>query len=268
MLKYFRNKTFLTGIILFGLIFLFMTAGLIHTPFDPNEICPEEKLLAPSKTHLLGTDNLGRDVLSRIMAGTRISILLGFCVMIFGLVSGLILGSISGWFGGTTDIIVMKLINTQMAFPGILLALMLVAVFQPDIKITFLSLCIMSIPHFTRITRACYIKYRNSLFVQAAKARGAGNFRIMYIHILPNIISELLVTATTSFSMAILSESGLSYLGLGVQPPHPSFGRMLNDAQHYIFTNPAGVLIPLSFLCLLVSGINLIGDGISQVNRK
>ncbi len=266
--KYFHNRTFLTGFFMFSFIILIMVLGIIHLPYNPNLTDSSLKLQGASLSHPLGTDSLGRDVLSRLMVGIRISVSIGLIVMTFGLVSGIVLGSLSGWFGGTADVIIMKLISTQMSFPGILLALMLAAVFKPDIKVTVLALCIMSIPRFTRITRAGYIKFKNSVFVQAAHARGAGSFRIMYIHILPNILSDLLVTATLSFSMAILSESGLSYLGLGVRPPYPSFGRMLNDAQHYIFRNPSGVLIPLSFLVVLVFGINLIGDGISEVNRN
>lgn len=266
--KMFQNTTFFLGFCLFSFIILLMIWGIFNLPYDFQATDSALKLRGISFAHPLGTDNLGRDVLSRILVGIRISVSTGFIVMIFGLITGIILGSISGWFGGLTDTLIMKLISVQMAFPGILLALMLTAVFEPSIKITVLALCIMSIPRFTRITRSGYIRLKNATFVQAALVRGAGNFRIMYIHILPNIISELLVTATFSFSMAILSESGLSYLGLGVRPPYPSFGRMLNDAQHYIFTNPMGVLIPLFFLAVLVFSLNLMGDGIAEVNRN
>lgn len=266
--KYFKNRSFLTGICLFGFVLLFMAAGFFILPYDPNFTDASAKLQTPSIRHIFGTDSLGRDLLSRIMVGLRISLAFGTIVMIFGFVAGLILGSLCGWFGGVLDTVIMKLVSTQMAFPGILLALMLVAVFEPNIKVTVFVLCLMSIPRFTRITRSGYIKYKNSLFVQSARAHGAGNFRIMYLHILPNILSDLLITATLTFSMAILNEAGLSYLGLGVRPPHPSFGRMLNDAQHYIFINPTGVIFPLIFLILLVFGLNLIGDGISSVNGE
>ncbi len=253
---------------MFSFITLLMLSGIIYLPYDPVLTDASAKFQGFSSVHLLGTDNLGRDVFSRILTGIRISMLIGAVVMVFGLLTGVLLGSLSGWYGGITDTIIMKLISTQMAFPGILLALVLIAVFEPDIKITVLALCIMSVPRFTRMTRSLYIKYKSALFIQAVRAKGAGDFRIMYRHILPNILSELTVTATLSFSMAILSESGLSYLGLGVRPPHPSFGRMLNEAQHYIFIKPDGVLIPLIFLTVLVLGLNLIGEGISQVNRK
>lgn len=268
MKKYFKNKTFLIGFIFFAFIFAVMIFGFFALPYDPNKVNVSQKLSGFSKAHLLGTDNFGRDVLSRIMVASRISILLGVVVMICGFLAGLVLGSVSGFYGGKIDLIIMKLLNTQMSFPGILLALMLVAVFDNNIKITFLALFLMSIPRFTRITRSGFIKYKNSLFVKAAKAKGASDFRIMYFHILPNILSEIFVTGTTSFSMAILSESGLSYLGLGIQPPNASFGRMLNDAQNYILTNPKGVIIPLIFLSVLVLGINLIGDGILEVKEN
>ncbi len=253
---------------MFSFVILVMLAGMIHLPYDPNAADAASKFSPPCLAHLLGTDNLGRDVLSRIMVGIRISVFIGLIVMFSGMFCGIILGSISGYFGGIFDTIIMKLVSTQMAFPGILLALMLVAVFKPELKITILALCIMSVPQFTRITRSGYIKYKNSLFVQSARARGAGVSRIMYIHILPNILGDLLITATLNFSMAILNESGLSYLGLGVRPPLPSFGRMLNDGQHFIFLNPLGIIIPLVFLIILIFGINLMGDGISRVNEN
>lgn len=268
MKKYFQNKAFLAGSIMLGSILLVMLAGIIHLPYNCEAISVTEKLQGFSLAHIFGTDNLGRDILSRIMVGIRISLAIGFIVMIAGLTAGLILGSLSGWFGGITDTIIMKFISTLMSFPGILMALMLIAVFGTDIKITIIAISIMSVPRYTRITRSGFIKYKNSLFVKAAKTRGASSFRIMYIHILPNIITELIVTATLTFSLAVLSESGLSYLGLGVQPPHPSFGRMINDAQNYIFANPSGVIVPVLFLIILVLGLNLIGEGISQVNRK
>lgn len=266
MKKYFENKIFLTGFLMVSFMFVLMLVGFFFLPYDPYEIQVSEKLSAFSRAHLLGTDNLGRDVLSRIMVGTRISMLIGFVVMLCGLAAGILLGSFSGWFGGICDTIIMKAVSTLMSFPGILFALMLLAVFGNDIKITILAISIMSIPRYTRIIRSGFLKYKNSLFVRSAMVRGASSFRIMYIHILPNLLPEILVTSTLIFSLAILSESGLSYLGLGVQPPHPSFGRMINDAQRFIFAAPQGVIVPVFFLVVLVLGLNLMGDGISKEN--
>lgn len=268
MKRYFQNKSFLLGFCLVAFFVIFMIAGIFHLPCDPNFPDSSQKFASFSAKHLLGTDHLGRDVLSRLLVGTRISFGIGFAVMIFGCVAGILLGSVSGYFGGWFDLVIQKLVTVQMAFPGILLALMLIAVFGTEPKITILALCIMSIPRFTRITRASFLKYRNSLFVKSARARGASHARIMLVHILPNTLPEILVTCSLSFALAILSESGLSYLGLGIQPPVPSFGRMLNDAQRFIFSFPQGVLIPAFFLTALVAGFNLLGDGIAEVNRK
>ena len=267
MKKYFANKSFFVGFSLICFFLLLMIAGFF-IQIDPNIPDTANKFASFSKNHILGTDHLGRDVFSRILVGTRISFGIGFAVMVFGSIVGLFLGSISGYFGGALDLIIQKLITAQMAFPGILLALMLIAVFGTDAKITIFALCVMSLPRFTRITRASFLKYKNSLFVKAARARGASHARLMIFHILPNALPELLVTCSLSFALAILSESGLSYLGLGIQPPAPSFGRMLNDAQRFIFRFPQGVIVPAIFLTLLVLAFNLLGDGISEVNEK
>lgn len=268
MKKYFASKSFLVGFCLIVFFLLLMIAGFFALPCDPNATDTAHKFARCSAQHFFGTDHLGRDIFSRILYGTRISFGIGFIVMIFGCVTGLILGSVSGYFGGALDTIIQKLITVQMSFPGILLALMLIAVFGTEIKITIFALCLMSVPRFTRITRASFLKYKNVLFVKSARARGASHLRIMAVHILPNILPELLVTCSLSFALAILSESGLSYLGLGIQPPTPSFGRMLNDAQRFIFTDPKGVLIPAIFLSSLVLAFNLLGDGIAETNGQ
>ena len=268
MKKYFQNKSFLIGFSFVCFFLFLMIFGFFFQPFDPDFPDTANKFASFSRNHLFGTDHLGRDIFSRILVGTRISFGIGFTVMIFGGFFGVILGSISGYFGGLLDFIIQKFVTAQMAFPGILLALMLIAVFGTDTKITLLALCVMSIPRFTRITRSCFIKYKNSLFVKSARSRGASHFRLIFFHILPNALPEILVTCALSFALAILSESGLSYLGLGIQPPTPSFGRMLNDAQRFIFRFPQGVLIPAIFLAILVFAFNLLADGISEANGK
>lgn len=267
MKAYFQNKSFLVGIILVSFVACFMLVGFFYLPYNPNMTDAAHKFAPFSRVHILGTDHLGRDVLSRIMVGARISFGIGCAVMVFGCAVGLVVGSVAGYFGGIVDSVVQRLITVQMAFPGILLALMLIAVFGTNTAVTVCALCIMSVPRFTRITRAGFMKYKNALFVQAARARGAGQLRILFVHILPSVLPELTVTCSLSFALAILSESGLSYLGLGIQPPAPSFGRMLNDAQRFILSSPVGVIVPGVFLTMLVLGFNLIGDGISEVNE-
>lgn len=267
MKKYFSNPRFTAGFVLFSIIFSLMLAGLFYLPYDPLTTDIEIKLQGISKAHLLGTDHLGRDVLSRIMYGSRITIFIGLAVTLAGLITGVLLGSLAGFFGNFTDTVIMKIIDVKMSFPGILLALMLISIFGPSIQNTILALSIMAVPRYTRITRSGFIKLRNSTFVTASRARGAGSLRIIFLHILPNIYSDLIVTGTLSFALAILSESGLSYLGLGVQPPEPSFGRMLSDAQRYIMQNPLGAVIPTLCITFLVLGLNLMGEGISKINR-
>lgn len=267
MKKYFRNKSFLAGFVIVSAIVLFMLIGLIFLPYDPTATDAVNKFQKISAAHLLGTDHLGRDVFSRLIVGTRNSLLVGLCVMFIGSLIGIILGALAGFFGKWVDAVISKLIETQMAFPGILLALMLISVLGARISITILALTIMSVPRMTRIVRGGFIKYKNSLFVKSSIAKGAGSFRIIFRHILPNILSDILVTANLNLSLAILSESGLSYLGLGIQPPNPSFGQMLSDGQRFIFQSPYSVLIPAFALILMVLGFNLMGDGISEVNK-
>ena len=267
MKRYFQNKTFLAGFIIITSIMLFMILGLIFLPYDPAQTDALNKFQKISREHILGTDHLGRDIFSRLIVGTKNSLVVGISVMFFGSVIGIVLGALAGFFGKKIDAVISKLIETQMAFPGILLALMLISVLGARISITILALTLMSVPRMTRIVRGGFIKYKNSLFVKSSIAKGAGSFRIIFRHILPNILGDILVTANLNLSLAILSESGLSYLGLGIQPPNPSFGQMLSDGQRFIFQSPYSVLLPAFSLILLVLGFNFIGDGISEVNR-
>lgn len=268
MKKYFSNLTFLTGFSIFCALILFFVFGYIFIPYQYDQIDTLNKFAAFSKEHFFGTDYLGRDVFSRIIIGMKISLRIGFSVMLLGFVCGTLLGALSGFFGGIVDSVISKLVDSAMAFPGILLALMLISVFGNGINVTILALFIMSLPRFIRISRSGFIKYKNSTFVKSAVAKGASSARILFVHILPNVISDLLVTCTLSFSLAILSESGLSYLGLGVQAPVPSFGRMLSEGQRFILQHPSQILIPAIFLILLVLSLTLIGDGITEVNQK
>lgn len=267
MKKYFSSKSFFAGFVIFFTLLLILLTGTLFSPYDYDQIDVMNKFAPFSKDHLLGTDYLGRDLFTRIAAGLKLSLFTGGTVMLAGLFTGTILGAISGYFGKFFDTVISKITDLQMSFPGMLLALMLVAVFGTGLSITVIALYIMSIPRFTRIARAGFIKYRESLFVQSAKAKGASDIRIIFVHILPNILPDLMVTSTLNFSLSVLSESGLSYLGLGVQPPVPSFGRILNEGQRFIIQSPACVLVPAVFLILLVLSLNLIGEGIAEASK-
>lgn len=256
------------GLSIISFLFICMMVSFFYLPYNPNDVDIANKLQLFSHEHFFGTDNLGRDVFSRILISLRISFFIGFIAASFGLVAGVLIGSAGGYFVGFIDSGITKIIDILMAFPGILLALMIAAVFGPGLKNTILALSIMSIPRFARISRSGFLKLRDSPLVMAEKARGASAIRIMFIHILPNISSELVITYSLSFAFSIMNEAGLSYLGLGVQPPNASFGKMLNDAQKSIFTTPHLILVPSITLALLVIGFTLISDGIISARES
>ena len=265
--KCLRNKNFILGSCMVGLMVLIMVVGFFYMPYDPDVMDTEHELQFFSAAHPLGTDQFGRDILSRFMEGTRVSFLVGALTVVFGLLVGGAVGAVAGYYGGKIDEVIMKLIDTQMAFPGVLLALMLIAVFGNSLQNLIFALGIMSIPRFARITRSGFIKYRDAEFIKAARSRGAGDGRIIFLHILPNIVPELIVTSSLGFAGAVMSEAGLSYLGLGIKPPTPSFGRMLSEAQAEILQAGWYVLVPAAAITLLVMGFNLIGDALQEVTQ-
>lgn len=265
--KCLRNKNFILGSCMVGLMVLIMVVGFFYMPYDPDVMDTEHELQFFSAAHPLGTDQFGRDILSRIMEGTRVSFLVGALTVVFGLLVGGAVGAVAGYYGGKIDEVIMKLIDTQMAFPGVLLALMLIAVFGNSLQNLIFALGIMSIPRFARITRSGFIKYRDAEFIKAARSRGAGDGRIIFLHILSNIVPELIVTSSLGFAGAVMSEAGLSYLGLGIQPPTPSFGKMLSEAQAEILQAGWYVLVPAAAITLLVMGFNLIGDALQEVTQ-
>ncbi|MFD1848845.1 ABC transporter permease [Oceanobacillus bengalensis] len=256
------------GIILVLILLVMMVVSIFYTPYDPNMMDPMNKLAAPSVEHPFGTDNFGRDILSRVMEGSQTAFIIGFTAVTIGLVFGFILGASAGYFGGWIDEIISRFIDAMLAFPGILLAIMLISVFSTGMTNTIIALGIMSIPSFARIIRSSFIQYKQFDFVKASIAKGAGAIRIIVQHILPNVVSPILVAAALSFSGSILAESGLSYLGLGVQPPDPSWGRMLKEAQPYIASAPWYVIITGIVITVMVLGFNLLADGLRDRQDK
>lgn len=267
MKKYFSNKTFSSGFFILSVLIVILIAEHFFSPFSYDEIDTQNKFAPFSREHIFGTDYLGRDIFSRVITGMKISLSIGFSVMVLSFAAGTVIGAAGGFFGGIADSVVSKLVDTQMAFPGILLALMLTALFSSGTPVTVFALVLMSTPKVIRIARSGFIKYKNSLFVLSAKAKGASNLRIICLYIFPNIMPDLLVTSTLNFSLSILSESSLSYLGLGIQPPLSSFGRMLSENQRFILQAPSNILVPAVFLTALVLSFNLIDDGISEANQ-
>jgi peptide/nickel transport system permease protein len=232
-------------------------------PHDPAQISLPARLMAPSASHWFGTDELGRDILSRIIYGARISMLVGSCVVAASLTLGLIFGSIAGYYGGVTDrVLNVVVMNAFMSFPGILLAIAFVAFLGPGIFNLILALSIGGWVGYARLVRAQVLAVREREFVEAARALGASNLRIVVRHILPNIIQPIIVQAAIGMAGAILAEATMSFLGLGVPPPAASWGSMLNDARSHLFDAPHLVLFPAAAVMLAVLSFNFIGDGL------
>lgn len=253
------------GCIILAFFLFIMFISFFYTPYDANQMRSEERFHPPGDRYLLGTDNFGRDILSRIMKGTQTAFFVGTISVVIGMLIGVILGALSGYFGGWYDRVIMKINETIQAFPGILLALMIVAVFGPGTINTIVALSITAVPGFIRITRSGFLQFKECNFVEAAKALGFSVWRILFRHILPNLLPTLIVAASNGFAAALLAEAGLSYLGLGVQPPEPSWGRMLHEAQNYLFKAPWYSLAPGFALLMLILGFNLLSDGIRDL---
>ena len=233
-------------------------------PHDYNLMDHSRRLLPPGAGHLLGTDNFGRDIFSRVMAGGRNSLLLAVCTVTGAAAAGSILGLLAGYIGGITGEIIMRIIDTLSSFPGIVLALLLVAVMDNSQFTLFVALLILFIPSYTRVMRTGAMQYKNSNFVQAEKILGAGFFRITFVHIMPNVAPSLLSASVLGLSNAILAEAAMSYLGMGIQPPDPSWGRMLNESQAWFFNAPWCAIAPGLFIMLTVIAFHLLGEGIRR----
>ncbi len=252
----------LFGLIVFGALVGCAILGLIWTPYNPNAQNFAAQLKPPSLTHLLGTDNFGRDIFSRLLRASSTSLLVGVISVGIGSSLGLLFGAISGYFGGLLDDFIMRVMDALSAFPTVLLALLLAAVFRPNLTTAMIAVGLASVPTFTRLTRAGVLSIKNLEYVDGARALGANEPRILARHILPNLASPIIVQATFAFGVAILAEAALSYLGIGTQPPNPSWGVMLRDAQTFIYSSPWPTVFPGVVIAITVLGLNLLGDGL------
>ncbi len=257
-----KNKLALVGAaIVAGMLFLAIFADFI-TPYDPLEQNIVLKREPPSKEHWLGRDLLGRDMLSRIIYGSRISLKVGIATVTISLTVGLIIGSISGYYGGLVDELFMRIVDILMAFPGILLAIAMVAVLGPDLNHVILALCLIGWVGYARLVRGQVLYVRELDYVTAAQALGASPARVIALHIIPNLIAPVIVEATFGMAGAILAEASLSFLGLGAQPPTPSWGAMLNEGRQYLLLAPHTTTFPGIAIMLVVLGFNFLGDGL------
>ena len=262
MRRLFRNFAFTLGALLtVALIFVALAAPLL-APFDPNAQDTIRRLEAPSRQHPLGLDDLGRDVLSRVIFGARVSLRVGFSVVLIASAIGIALGSIAGYFGGAADVVIMRICDILLAFPGILLAIAMVAVLGPSLGNVILALATIGWVGYARLVRGQVLKVREMEYVTAAKALGARSPRVIVLHVLPNVINPVIVMATLGLAGAILSEAALSFLGLGVQPPTPSWGSMLTSGRQYLGLANHLAIYPGIAIMLAVMGLNFLGDGL------
>jgi len=236
--------------------------SLVWTPYPPSAIDIAHRLASPSATHWLGTDPLGRDVFSMLMAGARNSLAVAVLAVVIGMGAGVPLGLFAAARGGIIDDLLMRAADLVFSFPALLTAVVITALAGPGARNAMLAIGIFNVPVFARLTRGTARAVGARGFVIAAKVFGRGDLAIARAHILPNIAAPLVVQASIQFALAILAEAGLSYVGLGTQPPAPSWGRMLNDAQTYIFAAPRLAIFPGLAIMLAVLGLNLLGDGL------
>jgi len=260
-----KNRLAIFGaLIILSLALVAVIAPLI-APFNPNHQDILHRLEPPSRKHPLGTDDLGRDLLSRIIYGTRVSLLVGFVAVGIAIIIGSLLGLLSGYFGGWLDALIMRFVDIMLCFPTFFLILMVIAFLEPNIWNVMAVIGLTGWPGLTRLVRGECLSVREREFVQAAKVLGLSNIRVMFVHLLPNVIAPILVTATLGIGGAILTESALSFLGLGVQPPTPSWGNILTAGKDYITMAWWLSLYPGLAILITVLAYNLLGEGLRDV---
>ena len=257
-----RNRAAVGGGIAVVLIALLAILAPVVAPYDPIKVTASEALRPPSPSHPFGTDQFGRDILTRVLYGGQISLRIGLISVGIASLAGIILGLVAGFYGGTVGAVIMRLIDMLLAFPGILLALAIVGLLGPSLVNLMIAVGIANIPHYTRVVRASVLSIKSSVYVDAARVIGCGDARIMFQHILPNALASVIVMATLGVASAILTGAGLSFLGLGVQPPTPEWGAMLSGGRDQLRNSWWITTFPGLAIMVTVLAINLFGDGL------
>jgi len=260
-----RQKSGLLGAVL---ILLFLTTaaapGLLSN-YDPLEMNKKHRLEAPSAQFWFGTDEFGRDIFSRVVHGSRVSLFISFFTVVLANIGGIILGVLGGYFGGWRDNLIMRLMDVMFSFPFILLAILIIAITGPGVFNVIISLAVAYLPYSARIARGAVLAVKESQYVEAARASGASDLRVIGKYIMPNVTAPIVVYVTMSFAFALLSEAGLQFLGLGARPPTPSWGLMLNETRGIIEFAPWAGIFPGLAIALAVIGFNLFGDGLRDL---
>jgi peptide/nickel transport system permease protein len=260
--RFFRNRLSLTGIAILLVFSALAVLAPMIAPYGVAEVNFSRLRAGPSAEHWLGTDELGRDTFTRVVYGARISLTVGLGSVLIALVTGSLLGMLAGFIGGWFDEVVMRVMDAMLALPFLVLAIALAAILGPNLQNTILAIAIVSTPPFARLTRGQVLSEKNRDYVQASTALDARGIRTLLRHILPNIASVIIVQASLATAIAVLAESALSFLGLGVQPPTPSWGSMLNTSRGYLGTQPWMAFAPGTAIFLVVLALNLVGDGL------
>lgn len=260
-----RSRNVVIGATILGIIVVMCLAAPLITPFDPIEISPRDRLQPPGPVHLFGTDDFGRDIFTRVLYGGRLSLLVGIISVTLACSVGTLLGIIAGFFGGIWDVVIMRAMDVMLAFPGILLALAIVAVLGKSLPNVMIAVGISTIPVFTRIVRGSTLSVKQYDYIAAARALGGSSRRIMWRHILPNVVTPIIVVATNGIAGAIISGAALSFLGLGAQPPTPEWGIMLSEGRTYLRAAAWVTTFPGLAIMITVLSINLLGDGLRDV---
>jgi peptide/nickel transport system permease protein len=260
-----KNKTAMVGLFLISTLVIVAVLGPLIAPYHPLTPDPLNRLKPPSRSHPFGTDSLGRDILSRVIFGSRISILIGLIAVSLSLVPGTILGLVAGFYGRKVDEPIMRFMDILLAFPAILLAIFITAILGPSLLNTMIAVGIVYIPHYARIVRSTVLSLKEQLFVQAVRSLGGSNLRIIVRHIFPNTVPPIIVYATLGMGTAVLQAAALGFLGLGAQPPTPEWGAMLSEGRQYIQNAPHVAAFPGIAIFVLVLGFNLFGDGLRDI---
>lgn len=260
------HPSFMIGAALSALIVLIALVSLVWTPYDPGQMRILARLKPPGAEHWLGTDQFGRDVASMLMVGARNALVIGVVAVVIGLSAGLLLGMLAARYEGTVlDEALMRGLDFVFAFPAVLTAIMILTFFGPGLVNAIIAIGIFNIPVFARQARGAALQVMARDYIRAARVAGCGTWSILVRHVLPNIAGLMIVQASMQFALAILAEAGLSYLGIGTQPPNPSWGRMLNDAQTFLSRAPYLAIFPGAAIALSVLAFNLLGDGLRDL---
>ena len=258
------NKKLIIGAILSIVFIVLSIVAVFYTPYNPNTMNASEKFAHVSIRHIMGCDNFGRDIFSRVMAGLMTTMIIALGTNVIGLFVGIIVGALTGYFGGIVDEILMRVNDAVLAFPSILLALVFLSVFGPGQYNVMIALGIVFVPSYARIIRSEYLRCRGLDYVTSARLMGASDFRIIVRHILPNVTPVIFSTIVIGFNNAVLAEAGLSFLGIGVQPPFASLGTMLSDSQAFVFSHPSYTFFVGGFMVLLIVSFALFSDGVKE----